>query len=239
MSSTMRWKNKTYELEEMRAELNNKKNNKKADAIKRIIGYMNIGKDVSDLFFDVTRCLEINSVEMKKLVYLYIIHYSRTRPDDSIVVINSFVRDANDKSNAIVRALAVRTMGCLRVLELCEYLIPPLCKALKDTDSYVQHNAVMCVPKVYELAPKLVEDNKILDIMMSVLEKCKNGQVVGNLLIAFSEINSLRPRQIEVVTDVTLPRILLALGETQEWSQVCILDFLAEYCPKSSSEAEK
>lgn len=92
MSSNMRWRNKDRELGELEAELNSKSNQKRAEAIKKIIGYMNVGKDVSSLFFPVTRQLELNSLEIKKLVYLYTIQYSKTRPGDAIMVINSFVK---------------------------------------------------------------------------------------------------------------------------------------------------
>jgi AP-1 complex subunit beta-1 len=83
-------------------------------------------------------------------------------------------------------------MGCLRVFDLCPYLIEPLSKALVDKDAYVQKNAVMCVPKVYELAPKLIEDNKLVDILIKILETNENGLVISNTIIALSEINSIR-----------------------------------------------
>ncbi len=47
---------------------------------------MTVGKDVSPLFQPVIKCLEYHDIELKKLVYLYIINYSRTRPDDAIMV---------------------------------------------------------------------------------------------------------------------------------------------------------
>ena len=36
----------------------------------------------------------------------------------------------NNKASPLIRALAVRTMGCLRVSQLNEYLITPLKEAL-------------------------------------------------------------------------------------------------------------
>ena len=51
-------------------------------------------------------------------VYLFVINYSRTKPDDAIMVINLFRKDALNKANAIIRALAVRTMSSLRVAKL-------------------------------------------------------------------------------------------------------------------------
>ena len=44
---------------------------------------------------------------------------------------NTFVKDANDP-NPLIRALAVRTMGCIRVEKITEYLCEPLRKALRD-----------------------------------------------------------------------------------------------------------
>ena len=88
------------EITELTNELMHKKEEKKAEAIKKIISYMTIGKDVSSLFFPVMKCLELQSLEIKKLVYLYIIHYSRQRPDDAIMVIAAFVKDATNKQNA-------------------------------------------------------------------------------------------------------------------------------------------
>ena len=67
---------------------------------------------------------------------MYIINYSRVRPDDAIMSINLFRKDAVNKANPIIRALAVRTMSSLRVPKLNEYLVEPLKIALKDEDPY-------------------------------------------------------------------------------------------------------
>lgn len=44
--------------------------------------------------------------------------------------VNTFVKDASDP-NPLIRALAVRTMGCIRVDKITEYLCDPLQRALK------------------------------------------------------------------------------------------------------------
>ena len=38
---------------------------------------MTVGKDVSQLFTHVLKCVETEDLELKKLVYLYIINYSK------------------------------------------------------------------------------------------------------------------------------------------------------------------
>ncbi len=95
----------------------------------------------------------------------------------------------NNKASPLIRALAVRTMGCLRVKELNEYLIDPLNEALIDQDPYVRKTAVLCVPKVYEINAEDVEKKKIIKRMQTMLEKEDNAYVISNLVIALVELS--------------------------------------------------
>lgn len=72
---------------------------------------MTQGKDVSSLFMDVLKCVETMDMELKKLVYLYIINYANSQPNIAILAINTFRKDSRQKDNPLLRALAVRTMG--------------------------------------------------------------------------------------------------------------------------------
>ena len=49
-----------------------------------------IGKDVSALFTEVLNCIQTNNLELKKLVYLYIMNYAKTQPDRAILAVNTF-----------------------------------------------------------------------------------------------------------------------------------------------------
>ena len=53
--------------------------------------------------------------------------------------------------NPLIRALAVRTMGCIRVDKIVEYLCEPLRKCLKDEDPYVRKTSAVCVAKLYDI----------------------------------------------------------------------------------------
>jgi vesicle coat complex subunit len=92
MTSAQKWKNKSSELDDLKKDLTEKKVEKRIEAVKKIIGNLNVGKDVSSLFFPVLKCLDSDSIELRKLVYLYIIHYSKDKPDDSIMAINQLVK---------------------------------------------------------------------------------------------------------------------------------------------------
>jgi len=106
--------------------------------------------------------MQTEDLEQKKLVYLYLMNYAKTQPELVILAVNTFVKDAEDP-NPLVRALAIRTMGCLRAEKIIDYLCDPLQKCLRDDDPYVRKTAALCVAKLYDLKPELVMDNGFLD----------------------------------------------------------------------------
>lgn len=53
---------------------------------------MTVGKDVSALFPDVVNCMQTDNLELKKLVYLYLMNYAKTQPDMAIMAVNTFVK---------------------------------------------------------------------------------------------------------------------------------------------------
>jgi AP-1 complex subunit beta-1 len=53
---------------------------------------MTVGKDVSTLFPDVIQCMQTPSLELKKLVYLYLINYAKSKPELAILAVNTFIK---------------------------------------------------------------------------------------------------------------------------------------------------
>ena len=68
---------KKGELHELRLELHATEKHVKVDAVKKVIASMTVGKDVSMLFTDVLNCVQTGNIELKKLVYLYLINYAK------------------------------------------------------------------------------------------------------------------------------------------------------------------
>lgn len=81
---------------------------------------------------------------------------------------NYFEQDCED-SNPLIRALAVRTMGCIRVDKIIDYLCQPLRNCLKDEDPYVRKTAAVCVAKLHDINAQLVEDQGFLDQLRDLL----------------------------------------------------------------------
>lgn len=60
---------------------------------------MTVGKDVSALFPDVVNCMQTDNLELKKLVYLYLMNYAKSQPDMAIMAVNTFVKVCSLHSN--------------------------------------------------------------------------------------------------------------------------------------------
>jgi AP-1 complex subunit beta-1 len=207
------------------------------------------------LFTDVLNCVQTNNIELKKLVYLYLINYAKTQPELTLLAVNTFVKDASDP-NPLIRALAVRTMGCIRVDRITEYLCEPLSRAIRDEDPYVRKTAAVCVAKLYDIAPNLVIERGFVDTLHDLISD-SNPSVVANSVAALSEIaetsssassgnnsksgsnnNNNHTNSVMKITPAVLQKLLAALNECTEWGQVFILDSLAKYTPTDGREAE-
>jgi vesicle coat complex subunit len=225
------------EIYELKAELNSDKKEKKKEAVKKVIASMTVGKDVSSLFTDVVNCMQTDNLELKKLVYLYLMNYAKSQPDLAILAVNTFVKDCEDP-NPLIRALAVRTMGCIRVEKITEYLCEPLRRCLKDEDPYVRKTAAVCVAKLYDINAVLVEEQGFLDILKDMISD-SNPMVVANAIAALTEIAESNPHaHIFNMNPQAINKLLTALNECSEWGQVFILDAIANYVPRDENEAK-
>ena len=229
---------KKGEIFELKSELNSDKKERKREAVKKVIASMTVGKDVSALFPDVINCMQTDNLELKKLVYLYLMNYAKSQPDMAIMAVNTFVKDCEDP-NPLIRALAVRTMGCIRVEKITEYLCEPLRKCLKDEDPYVRKTAAVSVAKLHDINATLVEEQGFLDSLKELLGD-SNPMVVANAVAALSEINeaSSTGQPLIEMNTATINKLLTALNECTEWGQVFILDSLSNYNPKDDREAQ-
>ncbi|CAF2869984.1 unnamed protein product [Rotaria sp. Silwood2] len=164
-------------------------------------------------------------------------NYAKTQPEMAILAVNTFAKDCNDP-NPLIRALAVRTMGCIRVDKITEHLCEPLRKCLKDEDPYVRKTAAVCVAKLYDINQQLVFDQGFLDMLKDLLSD-SNPMVVANAVAALSEISEQSPQlNIFDLNGPTINKLLTALNECSEWGQVFLLDAIANYIPRDDKDAQ-
>lgn len=53
---------------------------------------MTSGKDVSQLFPDVMACMTSDNIELKKLVYLYLINYAKSQPEMAVLAVSTLIK---------------------------------------------------------------------------------------------------------------------------------------------------
>lgn len=208
------------------------------DAIQRVIQAMTVGKDVSALFPDVLKNIATYDLEQKKLVYLYLMNYAKTHPELCILAVNTFVQDTEDP-NPLIRALAIRTMGCIRVAKMVDYMEIPLLRTLKDDNPYVRKTAAICVAKLFDLNSEMCIEFGFLS-ELSKLIKDPNPMVVANALNALFEIKDMNTNpdlEIIEVNKGMVSNLLMCLNECTEWGRITILTTLNDYKAETSDEA--
>ncbi|KAI5309132.1 beta-adaptin [Ascosphaera atra] len=227
-------KGETFEL---RAGLVSQYAYERKEAIQKTIMSMTLGKDVSSLFPDVLKNIATADLDQKKLVYLYLMNYAKSHPDLCILAVNTFVQDSEDP-NPLIRALAIRTMGCIRVDKMVDYMETPLRKTLRDESPYVRKTAAICVAKLFDLNPEMCLENGFLEMLQEMIGD-PNPMVIANSVTALAEINETAPATKALqITPNTLRKMLMALNECTEWGRVSILTSLATYRTADVKEAE-
>ena len=147
------------------------------------------------------------------------------------------MQDAEDP-NPLIRALAIRTMGCIRVDKMVDYMEEPLRKTLRDESPYVRKTAAICVAKLFDLNPSLCLENGFLETLQDLIGD-PNPMVVANAVTALAEIGAAAPETKALqITPTTLKKMLMALNECTEWGRVTILTTLADYRATDVKEAE-
>ena len=221
--------------------LNSMKPDNQKEGVKLLTQEMTTGKDVSKLLPHVIKCMATNDLELKKLVYLYIINYARIRPLEAILAVNYFKKDSSDSnSNPLTRALAVRTMGCLGVDQIMQFLCDPLRDALKDRDPYVRKTAVLCVAKMYDVNQQLVEEQFcFIDTLQSFLEEEGNAMVLGNCVAALLEISATKGQDVLKINLKRCKHLMNALHDNNEWIQIYLLEGISRYYPRNQEETNE
>ena len=167
--------------------------------------------------------------------YRYLINYAKAKPELIILAVNTFVRDCEDP-NPLIRALALRTMACIRVQKIVEYLILPLGKCIDDVDPYVRKTAAICIAKFYDMDPKRCEEEGFIERLRRMIGD-SSPMVVANAVVSLSDISETIGRDVLRLKPKIVNKLLAALNECSEWGQIFLLDALASYIPEDEEEA--
>ncbi|PWN28224.1 putative beta-adaptin [Jaminaea rosea] len=229
-----------HKAADLRVDLISEKKDKgwqrKKTTLKKIIANATMGNDMSSLFADVVDCMGIQVLEIKKMVYLYLINYGRAKPELVEHAIPGFLSDCNDR-NPLIRGLAIRTMSYIPVPSVLAALNDPLRHSLKDSDPYVRKTAAITVAKLYMHDRRAVEKLGYINMLRDLLADA-NPTVVANAVAALTEISE-RSENIQLKLNLTIAsKLVSALPDCSEWGQTYILEALMFFVPEEFADAE-
>lgn len=228
---------KRGEISELKEELLSTDKKRKVMAMKQVVANMTVGNDMGSLYPEVLACMQTPFLELKKMVYLFLMNYSKAKQDLALLTVNSFVKDTED-FNPLIRGLALRTMSYIQVDKINEAMPTPLRRCLKDQDPYVRKTAVLCVAKLFRAQKSIVEDEGFVDLLKEMVFD-SNSVVVANSLAALNEINQFSEEEITLNLNFDgVMKLLTALNEATEWGLVYIMEALLMYIPAGSLEAD-
>eukprot|EP01104_Vermistella_antarctica_P016550 TRINITY_DN564_c0_g1_i3.p1 TRINITY_DN564_c0_g1~~TRINITY_DN564_c0_g1_i3.p1 ORF type:complete len:976 (+),score=247.26 TRINITY_DN564_c0_g1_i3:106-3033(+) len=193
----------------------------KMDAMKRIITAMSKGKDVSGLFPYVVKNVVSDSLEIKRLVNNYVIHYAELEPDAALLAINSFQKDLKDH-NQLVRGLALRVLSSIRLHVITQIVVISVQQAVKDSSPYVRKAAAHAISKVYSLDQE--QEEVLINLITAMLDD-KSTMVLGSVVGAFCEVC---PDRFDLIHP-HFRKLCSLLADLDEWGQIITINMLVRY----------
>jgi AP-3 complex subunit beta len=107
---------------------------------------MSKGRNVSEYFAQVVKNVASANLEIRKLVYIYLLKYAEQEPDLALLSINTFQRDLSD-SNPFIRAMALRVLSGIRVPMIGNIVVLAIKKCAADISPYVRKSAALAIPR--------------------------------------------------------------------------------------------
>ncbi|KAL7036751.1 hypothetical protein ACKWTF_008930 [Chironomus riparius] len=207
--------------DDLKQMLDSNKDSLKLEAMKRIIGMIAKGKDASDLFPAVVKNVVSKNIEVKKLVYVYLVRYAEEQQDLALLSISTFQRALKDP-NQLIRASALRVLSSIRVSLIIPIVMLAIKDSAQDMSPYVRKTAAHAIPKLYNLDPEQKEE------LITVIEKLLSDRttlVVGSAVMAFEEVC---PERIDLIHK-NYRKLCNLLIDVDEWGQVLIINMLTRY----------
>uniref|UniRef100_A0A7N0V634 Clathrin/coatomer adaptor adaptin-like N-terminal domain-containing protein n=1 Tax=Kalanchoe fedtschenkoi TaxID=63787 RepID=A0A7N0V634_KALFE len=202
--------------------LDSRFDSEKCEALKRLLALIAQGCDVSNFFPRVVKNVASQSLEVKKLVYLYLLHYAEKRPNEALLSINCFQKDLGD-TNPLVRAWALRTMAGIRLHVVAPIVLVAVGKCARDPSVYVRKCAANALPKLHDL--RIEENASALEEMVGILLQDHSPVVVGAAAAAFTIIC---PKHLSLIGR-NYTKLCEKLPDVEEWGQIALIGILLRY----------
>uniref|UniRef100_A0A8C9YHM7 Adaptor related protein complex 3 subunit beta 1 n=1 Tax=Sander lucioperca TaxID=283035 RepID=A0A8C9YHM7_SANLU len=201
--------------------LESNKDSLKLEAMKRVVGLIAKGKNASELFPAVVKNVASKNIELKKLVYVYLVRYAEEQQDLALLSISTFQRALKDP-NQFIRGSALRVLSSIRVPIIVPIMMLAIKEAAADLSPYVRKTSAHAIQKLYSMDPDQKE--QLIEVIEKLL-KDKSTLVAGSVVMAFEEVC---PDRIDLIHK-NYRKLCNLLVDVEEWGQVVIISMLTRY----------
>ncbi|KAJ7594498.1 adaptin N terminal region-domain-containing protein [Mycena floridula] len=208
-------------VKNIRKQLDSSSDREKLDAMKRLIALISKGRNVSEYFAQVVKNVASHSLEIRKLVYIYLLRYAEQEPDLALLSINTFQKDLTD-SNPLIRAMALRVLSGIKVPMIANIVVLAIKKAAADISPYVRKVAALAISECNNL------DNSHLSSLIEIITtllRDRSPLAVGSVIVAFEAVC---PTRLDLIHQ-QYRRLCKILVDVDEWGQVDLLNLLLRY----------
>uniref|UniRef100_A0A8C4NEH5 AP-3 complex subunit beta n=1 Tax=Eptatretus burgeri TaxID=7764 RepID=A0A8C4NEH5_EPTBU len=179
------------------------------------------GKNASELFPAVVKNVASKNIELKKLVYVYLVRYAEEQQDLALLSISTFQRALKDP-NQLIRASALRVLSSIRVPIIVPIMMLSIKEAASDMSPYVRKTAAHAIPKLFSL--DVDQKEQLIEVIEKLLSD-KTTLVAGSVVMAFEQVC---PERIDLIHK-NYRKLCNLLVDVEEWGQVAIINMLTRY----------
>lgn len=164
---------------------------KRRNVLKKLIGCMTLGIDLSSLYTDVVMVSQTDDPVQKKMIYLYLSNYSMDNPDLAVLAINTLLKDV-DSPDPVIRSLALRNLSSFGTNLSNEYATMSVLKKMFDPSDSVKRTAIIGSIRIFKSnCSTYGKDSKSTCDLLQDLKtalRSKNVHVMIDAMCAVSEI---------------------------------------------------
>lgn len=183
---------------------------------------MSKGKDSQDVFFaDVIKNIASTNLEIRKLVYVFLVRYADHEPDLALLSINTIQKSLTDE-NPVIRALALRVISGIRVLSIVQIVFLGIKKCTTDPSPIVRKSAAVAISKCYDM--DYSNGEQLFGLLLKLLAD-NNPEVVS---AALSTFRKSFPDRLNMLHGI-YRRLCRSLPTLNEWGQSAALEILVKY----------
>ncbi|KAI3610576.1 ap-3 complex subunit beta-1 [Moniliophthora roreri] len=205
----------------LRKQLDSSSDREKLDAMKKLVALISKGRNVSEYFAQVVKNVASHNLEIRKLVYIYLLKYAEQEPDLALLSINTFQKDLSD-SNPLIRAMALRVLSGIKVPMIGNVVVLAIKKCAADVSPYVRKVAALATCRCYDL------DNGHLSSLIEIITNLlrdRSPLSISSVAIAFEYVC---PTRLDLLHQ-HYRRLCRIMVDVDEWGQVELMNLLLRY----------